>query len=255
MRALLARVRALWVRLRAQWRSWRGEAAWPCEPVDATHADYRKKYEETLPLLKHLPRGYHHERAFERRNTILYLAELLDGLHNFGDDPIMPPYARRAMREEAGKSLWQPAARPRGLLGALAGGGVMQWVAAGGAAFGLLGFATAAVQGIRVDRVKAQNERLEAALASSERVLADRTAERDILAANIEEAAKGAQQAAETIEAERARANAARRRERELLNEIRSRTADVGEPPAWGLRNGEGGDPAGPGDRASGDPG
>lgn len=141
----------------------------------------------------------------------------------------------------------------RGFLGALAGGGVMQWVAAGGAAIGLLGFTTAAVQGARLNHAKADLAEARADLASREKALADRTAERDILADNVREAAAGAQQAAQTIETERARANAARRRERELLNEIQSRTRDVGDPPAWSLRDGEGGDPAGSGDRASGD--
>lgn len=146
-------------------------------------------------------------------------------------------------------------ARPRGFLGSLAGGGVMQWVAAGGAAIGLVGLTTAAVQGARLNHVKAENERLELAMASAERVIADRTAERDILADNVRQAAEGAQQAAQTIEAERARANAARRRERDLINEIQSRTRDVGAPPAWSLRDSESGDPAGPGAGASGDPG
>lgn len=148
-----------------------------------------------------------------------------------------------------------PVGAPRGFLGSLAGGSVMQWVAAGGAAIGLVGLTTAAVQGARLNHVKAENERLELAMASAERVIADRTAERDILADNVRQAAEGAQQAAQTIEAERARANAARRRERDLINEIQSRTRDVGAPPAWSLRDSEGGDPAGPGAGASGDPG
>lgn len=146
-------------------------------------------------------------------------------------------------------------ARPRGFLGSLAGGSVMQWVAAGGAAIGLLGFTTAAVQGARLNHAKADLADARADLTATSRALSDARQVNADLAANIAAAAEQSQQAAQTIEAERARANAARRRERDLINEIQSRTRDVGAPPSWSLRDSESGDPAGPGDRASGDPG
>lgn len=143
------------------------------------------------------------------------------------------------------------AARPQGFFGPVAGSKL--WVAAGAAFLGLLallGFQTARLENAKSDLREAQAE-----ANSLERALADTRAVNADLAENIARASEGAQEAAETIQTERARSNAARRRERELVREIQERTANVGEPPAWGLRNDASSDPAGPSDGASGHPG
>ena len=139
----------------------------------------------------------------------------------------------------------------RGFLGALTAGPAV-WL--GGACLALLaafGFQTA-----RLNHAKGDLRDARADLASAERSLADRTAERDALADNIVAAANGARESAATIERERARNAVARRRERDLLNEIQERTRNVGDPPPWdGLRDGEGSDTAGPDIDSSGHPG
>ena len=145
----------------------------------------------------------------------------------------------------------------RGFLGTVAAFGGGPWVWAGGALLALL--ALLGLQSARLSNAKAELAERTADLMATDRALAAARSLNVDLSANIVQAAEGAEQAAETITAERARANAARDRERRLLREIQERTANVGEPPAWdglgGVRNGAGGDPAGPGADSSGDPG
>ena len=83
--------------------------------------------------------------------------------------------------------------------------------------------------------------------------LSEAVAERDQWRADYEEASRAvveasqqAQQTTETIERERARVAAARRRERELSRDIQERVRNVGAAPDWSLRD-AGPIPLGPG--------
>src|SRR5687767_6094543 len=73
---------------------------WPSPPADDTHAYYRTQYERLVGVLPTLPRGQSHPRASERKTTLLAFAQILEGLHNYGDDPIMPPGVRRVIVRE-----------------------------------------------------------------------------------------------------------------------------------------------------------
>lgn len=140
----------------------------------------------------------------------------------------------------------------RGFLGPLvAAAGGEAWVWTGAAFVGLL--ALLGVENARLGHAKHELEQARTDLAAAERGLENARQLNADLTANITAAAHGAQQAAATINQERARANAARDRERRLLHEIQERTANVGEPPAWSLRDDAGGDSAGSGDHPPGD--
>jgi hypothetical protein len=140
----------------------------------------------------------------------------------------------------------------QGLLAGMGAAGLGGWLVGAGVFATLL--AGLVFQTVRLGNVKADLVETRADLDNVERALADARAVQEALAANIEAAAEETRESAATIERERARNAVARRRERELLREIQERTANVGEPPDWSLRNGAGGDSAGPGPDPSGDP-
>lgn len=191
------------------------------------------------------------ERTHEQAGELAAIDKGLAALHATSMDALAP-----------GDRLWSPMERParapQRLLAGLAVPALVSWPAALLAVGGLLGLTTT-IQTVRLHMTQNALERARTepcARDDTRRPCGELRQARAVqadLAANIEQAADGAQQAAATIERERARNAVARRRERELLREIQERTRDVGDPPAWRLRDGEGGDPAGPGDSPSGD--
>lgn len=229
MNDIVARFRGDLARL---WARITGRAHWACAPTDETHATYRLQYETLLPTLKHLPRGVHHQRAFERRNAFLYLAEILDGLHNYGDDPIMPPGVRRMLIRET--KLWTPA--PRGLLGAAS---PMTSVLTSAPALIAMAFAIPAIGGViqtaRLNHAKGDLADVRGELREANRSI-DLYVQRE---AEYREAARvardGRDSAVAAINREReitARERAAlRRAQRDLETAARNR----GEPIDWGL--------------------
>jgi len=114
------------------------------------------------------------------------------------------------------------------------------WLWAGGAFVGLA--ALLGLQSVRLESAKNDLRDARADLAMTERALTDARQVANRLAQEVRAADAQSQQSAQTIERDRARLNAARRRERELIREIQERTADVGEPPPWSLRDDDGGE-------------
>lgn len=108
----------------------------------------------------------------------------------------------------------------RGFLGSIASGGLMQWVAVGGVAFGLTGWGAAALQGVRLDHAKNALEDVRADLATSQRALVEARETANVLADNVREAAEQSRQTAETIETERARRVRAERERRRVQDAV-----------------------------------
>lgn len=121
---------------------------------------------------------------------------------------------------------------PVGAVGGLSLGPLWLWVS--GAFLALL--ALLGLQSVRLESAKTNLREARADLQATERALTDARQVANRLADEVRAADAQSQQSAQTIERERARSTAARRRERELLREIQERTADVGEPPTWSLR-------------------
>lgn len=148
--------------------------------------------------------------------------------------------------------------RPQGFLGPVAGlapwlGMVRPWMLWTGALAASLAWGV--TQSALKERVEDQRDAARAELAQAERSLVAARALATELGERFNEVNQDAAESAANLERERRITVAQRRRERELLRELQERVRDVGEPPAWSLRDGAGGDPAGAGDNPSGNPG
>lgn len=141
-------------------------------------------------------------------------------------------------------SLQTHGARPLAAFGPVAAvtGGWQLWAAGGLLAATAAGWGMAYVNDLRADRNEARVEEEQARAANLARALDDARDLNMELAAQARAADDLTRQTAATIERERAAANQARRREREYRNELQSRLRDVGDPPAWSLRDGGNGD-------------
>lgn len=263
---LKARAAALWKRMKrgtVRLMFWvrHGPPEWGSEPVDDGHATYRKQYTDLLPLLKGLPRGVHHERATERRTTLLFLAELLDGLHNYGDDPILPPGIRRMVirenqtRLQAFGEVGQPSFGAR-FMASLAP--VLPYVLIGGLLLTLTGWTGAAWNGWRADRLEDQRDSARAerdALAvSRDRYAAALGQERAARARDVAAVLEDTARTVESLQRQRARdlarANRERSRREDLATgslDFNERLRELAEPASAGL-------PAPAAPEASGDP-
>jgi hypothetical protein len=215
---------------------------WPDPPKDETHANYRRQYETLLPTLKHLPRG----DSYEERQAYLFLAEILIGLHNYGDDPIMPPGVRRIVERVQAEEL-PPVLVPRQnarlarFVGPLAG--IQMWVGVGALALflGVLGWwrvEVAMLKGARdhaCTRHELQGETTRRPcvdLANVNRNLTVRTVERDNAQAALVGARRSATASREAALAADRRAAESAARERRRNREIRQVDAG-GPPPDW----------------------
>lgn len=223
-------------RARAFLARFQRKPGWPDPAKDETHANYRRQYETLLPQLKHLPRG----DAYEERQAYLFLAEILIGLHNYGDDPIMPPGVKRIIERVRAEDERPPVLVRRNVppvaarfLGPLAGVQLWQALAIGWAVtFGMLGVQTARVASLKGDvREMADTARANAATAQRWQERAEEYREGLIDAAGV------AREAANALEAERLanvrRAERERRRNREVAN-VLARSPDA---PEWRLRD------------------
>lgn len=122
--------------------------------------------------------------------------------------------------------------------GGLSFGPLWLWVSGGFVALA----AVLGLQSVRLENAKQDLRDERAEHAATQRALTDARQIANRLVEEVRAADAQSQQSAQTIERDRARLNAARRRERELLREIQERTASVGDPPAWSLRDGDGGE-------------
>lgn len=127
---------------------------------------------------------------------------------------------------------------PVGAAGGLSFGPLWLWVSGGFVAL----LAVLGLQSVRLENAKNDLREERAEHAATQRALTDARQIANRLVEEVRTADAQSQQSAQTIERDRARLNAARRRERELLREIQERTASVGDPPAWSLRDGDGGE-------------
>lgn len=234
-------IRAAWSRFWGSLKRRMGlnHPGWPAPPQNQDHATYRQQYEALLPVLKGLPRG----DAFEERNAFLFLSELLIGLHNYGDDPILPPGVRRlVIRENQTRmAAFGEVERPSvlGRLGLMLTGPMMPWIVGGVALLMLSGWGLGMFNGARADFWKGR--------AVHNREVADHNYRQWEIqrarAAERLEALTAAQQltrqVAADLTAEReARARAAAR-ERRRVREIQNVLTGAPEPPAWRLRDDE----------------
>lgn len=252
MNAILARLRRGYARM---WRWLTARIAprkWPAPPQDDTHAYYREQYERMVALLPTLPKGVHHPRKHERRAAVLAFAEILDGLHNYGDDPIPPPGVRRIVQRESRPA---PAAPVRFL-----GSGVaslvpaIPWIIGIGLIASVTGWGSAVWNGWKVDRLENRVERLteqrDAPCTAAE--MRGQTTRASCSALSrahsaLAEAGEITRATAAALEAERAATARARARERRRVRDIQNVLAGSPEPPAWRLRDdepGEGGTPS-----------
>ena len=112
---------------------------WTTPAINEDHARYRSEYDKLLDLMPTLSRDGEGDGRTDRRKTILYLAEIIDGLHAYGDNPLAAQTPKPVAAQgflgpvsvvSAGLKLWPIAAA------AVLTGGVV-------------------VQTVRLDRVKA----------------------------------------------------------------------------------------------------
>lgn len=205
---------------------------WTSPAVDEGHAQYRIQYERLVDLLPTLPRGIDHEERAARRATMLTLAEIMDGLHNYGDDPLErltpPPSLPQGLFGASG------AAAARGGFWALAQGFLARWavyLVGGLFLWGSIGWG-----GLVLMRgaERTQRERADANYAAGEahRRRADtfEAGYRDLRRVHdVVVASANAQSIASSrlIEARQRATRALARRERERTNAIANRTVDT----------------------------
>lgn len=204
---------------------------WGTAPQNEEHARYRRDYVEALKSLPGLPRG----NVFVETERFLLVGHLLTGLHNYGDDPVLPPRIRTRV-VNVPREANQPAIR--GLFSGMAqaGAGPMALLA-NPVAIGALCFAVPAAWGAvdhaigkaRLNHAKHELAETQARLRSFEEALSlERTAR------NVEHAALAASGAEtrrlnQSLQQVRAQARARERR----LNHAAQQIVSGGEPPAW----------------------
>jgi hypothetical protein len=230
-------IRAAWSRFWGSVRRRLGlnHPGWPGPPKDDTHATYRRQYETLLPTLKNLPRGVHHENAFERRNAFLYLAEILDGLHNYGDDPILPPGIRRMVirenqtRLQAFGEVGQPSFMGRFMASLIP---FLSYILIGGILLSVTGWGGAWWNGVMRDRAEAQRDEFRTSSERNAAAAREWRAEFEQAHSEVIEAQQQAAATAETLTAERRRGDAARARLRRQQREAQQ-VLTGGPPPDW----------------------
>lgn len=228
-------IRRVWEWLRNRF-PWNPRPRWPRPAIDQEHQNYRNQYEALLPTLPHLPRGDH----FEERNAYLYLAELLVGLHNRGDDPIMPPGIRRIVIREAGAS---PATLGVARFGDFSPvrailGGWQSWALIG--AVTLSGWGMAALQAGLKENIENERDRARANVAVEHANWLAAQHSEQLLRDNLNAANERADQSAANWEAERR--NNARLAARNRSNRRAAENVLAGRgPPNWvsGMRDDE----------------
>lgn len=181
----------------------RKQPGWGSEAASPAHEFYRTQYERMVDLLPGLPR----KPDNETNGVFLAFSQVVQQLHEMGDDPINPPGISRVVRPEEPLSAFGPVgvmSKPAGFVGSLAGG-MSGWVLVGAVGVGLSGWLVAGVQGARLDatesRLAAKSEDY-ALIARQNEALRSTNAD---LSQMVTAADTQTRQTAETIESERAR--------------------------------------------------
>jgi len=220
-------------------RRFSNQPGWGSEPKDSAHALYRERYERYVEGLPKLARV----RTNETSEAFYAFAQTVQQLHEYGDDPIMPPGIKRlvirenATRLQAFGEVGQPSLVGR--LGLMLTGPAMPWIVGGVALLMVTGIGAGIINGLRANFWEARAERYHDIAENNYRQW---EIQRDRAQARLEAltaAQRLTQQVAANLTAEReARARAAareRRRQREIANVL----AASPEPPAWRLRDDE----------------
>lgn len=237
----MTRIRAAWSRFWAGAKRRLGLNApgWGSEPQDEGHAYYRTQYERLVTVLPTLPRGQSHPNAHERKNTLLAFSSILEGLHNYGDNPILPPGVRRIVVREnrtrlaALGEVGQPSFMGR-FMASLAP--VLPYVLLIGLIVSVTGWGGALVNGWRADRMESQRDRA-VEIAEQNAEAAARWQERaEHYRQGLADAANVARHAADALEAERAARARQAARERRRIRELQNVLTGSPDPPEWRLR-------------------
>lgn len=233
MNAVSARLRGAWARVKRKLGM--NAPGWPAPPRNEDHATYRRQYEAILPVLRGLPRG----ETFEERNAFLFLAELLVGLHNYGDDPILPPGVRRmVIRENATRLQAFGEVGAPSLMGRVTASLIpfLPYILIGGILLSVTGWGAGLVNGWRADRFEAQRDDAREAAQTNAEAAARWRERSEEYRLGLIDAANVARNAAVALQAEREadarRAARERRRTREIQNVITG-----GPEPEWRLRD------------------
>jgi hypothetical protein len=235
---------------------------WPSEPTDDAHAYYRTQYERLVRVLPTLPRGQSHPQAHERKNTLLAFSSILEGLHNYGDNPILPPGIRRMVirenqtRLQAFGEVGAPSWGARFMAGLAP---FLPMILIVGLLVGVTGWGGAWWNGVMRDRAEAQRDEFRTSSERNAAAAREWRAEFEQAHSEVIEAQQQAAATAETLTAERRRGDAARARLRRQQREAQQ-VLTGGPPPDWdsSVRDaGEaaGGAPAGGSGAGGGDPG
>lgn len=228
-------------RLRRTWRAAKralglSTPGWDGPPKDEAHALYRQRYEAFVEGLPALPRVKNNETT----EKYYALAQTLQMLHEYGDDPILPPGIRRRVITEnrtrlaALGEVEQPSFLGR-IMASLAP--FFPYILIGGLLLSVTGWGAGIVNGWRADRFEHQRDEARIA-AQTNAEAAQRWQERsEEYRQGLIDAANVARNAAAALEAERAadarRAARERRRTREIAN-VLTHSPDA---PEWRLRD------------------
>lgn len=233
IRLALARLgrglKSLWRALRARFAP--NRPGWGSPPQDDAHAYYRTQYERLIETLPNLPRTKDNETSA----TFLAFAQVVQQLHEFGDDPVMPPGIKRiVVRETERLARFGDIGRPS-LLGALAP--TLPYVAAAGVLLSITGWGGAWWNDLRADRAEARAER-NGEIANWNYQQWQRAHERaELRLEALSEAQELARQTADALTAERRARDRAAARERRRNSEIANVLARSPDAPAWRLRD------------------
>lgn len=258
MNAALARLRRgagrIWVKVKKVFHVNRD--GWGAPPRDEAHALYRERFERFVEGLPALPRI----RTNQTSEAFLAFSQTVQMLHEYGDDPIMPPGVKRIVRAHERLAAFGAVGQPSGFLGRTLAmlGPFLPYVLVGGLLLSVTGWGTSWWNGMRADRLEDQRD-------EARRNLAAAVEERDGWRAAYQREAEAvinaqhqAARTAETLRIERQASRAAVARERRRARE-QSQVLTGGPPPNWddSLRDaGPLSEPASPSDAgASGHPG
>lgn len=198
---------------------------WGTAPQNEEHARYRRDYVEALKSLPGLPRG----NVFVETERFLLVGHLLTGLHNYGDDPVLPPRIRTRVvnvpRETTAPAI-------RGLMGFTPAGLLSNPILIGALCFAVpaaWGAVDHAIGKARLNHAKAELSETQARLHDFETALLTERAARNVEHAALAASGAETRRLNQSLQQVRAQARARERR----LNHAAQQIVSGGEPPAW----------------------
>lgn len=219
-------------------------AGWGGPPRDDAHAYYRTQYERMVDTLPNTPRI----KTNETTQVFLAFSQVLQQLHEYGDDPIPPPGVRRVVREHDRLAAFGAVGAPSGVLGRMVAmlGPLLPYALIGGLLLSVTGWGTSLWNGWRAERLEDQRDAArETAQANYEAAESWRRMS-EHYRQGLVDAATIARQAADALAAERQAEARRAARERRRNRDIQNVLVGSPEPPAWRLRDAEPADEGGP---------